>query len=71
MFKPKKSFKALLENLKTPPKPIDFETKMKQEKDFKYYFGIFGEAIVIFLMYAIPLTIFGLALYGLYRLVTG
>lgn len=39
------------------------------KEKFRYAFGIFGEAIVIFLMYALPLAVYGLALYGLYRLV--
>lgn len=39
------------------------------KKNLPMYRIIIGEAIVIFLMYAIPLTIYGLAIYGLYKLV--
>lgn len=62
--------KELNEKLNAIAKKEYFNLNDFEISKTRYYFGIFGEAIVIFLMYAIPLTIFGLALYGLYRLVT-
>lgn len=39
------------------------------KKDFKYYFGIFGEFLIILGIYLIPTTITTLAAYGLYVLI--
>lgn len=39
------------------------------KKDFKYYFGIFGEGLIILGMYLLPIAVAMLAAYGLYVLI--
>lgn len=39
------------------------------KKDFKYYFGIFGEALIILGMYILPIAYFLFAVYGFYTFV--
>ncbi len=61
----------LNEKLKAIAQKEYFNLKDFEISKARYYFGIFGEAFVIFLMYAIPIGIGILAGYGLYKLVTG
>ncbi|MBK8399455.1 MAG: hypothetical protein IPL26_29965 [Leptospiraceae bacterium] len=61
----------LNEKLKAIVNKDYFDLKDFEISKAEYYFRIFGEAFVIFLMYVIPLGICFLAGYGLYKLVTG
>lgn len=40
-----------------------------EEKNFQYYFGIFGEFLIILGMYLLPIIVAMLAAYGLYVLI--
>ncbi|HMV42107.1 MAG TPA: hypothetical protein PK079_00665 [Leptospiraceae bacterium] len=64
------SFKEHIENEYPNAPKVNIESPLiqPQEKNFRYYFGIFGESLILIGMYAIPLSEVSLAAYGLYVL---